>query len=522
MKKRNQLPDSYTYSTLFNGLAINGKTASVGRRAVALWNSLNNPNSKIKPSVLLTNAALRACAAANDMDAVWAIAGAIPDEGADAANSITYTTILNAMRFSTEINPMDQRAPTTPTEEQQAAMDTIVAQGRQIWTDIISRWTSARLTVDEDLVCAMGRLLHAGVRPQDWDDIFSLCKQTMDIPRPAAGLLKRDSRFNPQIIHQLPPPFGRSDRTVVAEPDDLEMIGKEFSVPAGKRGIWVKPTNQTLTLLIETCQKMFLRQAGEQVWKQLTDPKGLAIKPDSVSLHAYLRLLRQSKASAETVRFVRDAMKDERPQAKTFFIAMSACLKNQFSPNAMREATELMDIMASRMHAVDIRTAAKYMNLAIQSPHAQDTLVALAYMTPRQTKLWEILKNGSEKDKEMLLELGKLVVSGFDRVIYVKTQKKEEGKHSVEEYKERKAVWTYVVQRLVNGGERVRNPMSDEELTLLARKKALARFARKKDRERMRDRRRAGLVAKVEPVGLAKGKGTSSPNKLAVLESDIH
>ena len=105
MKKRAQIPDSYTYSTLFNGLATNGNVAGVGRKAVQLWESLNKPTSKVKPSILLTNAALKACASVGQIDALWSIAGAIPDTGSEAANSITYTTILNAMRFSVEVQP---------------------------------------------------------------------------------------------------------------------------------------------------------------------------------------------------------------------------------------------------------------------------------------------------------------------------------------------------------------------------------------------------------------------------------
>ena len=154
MKKRAQIPDSYTYSTIFNGLVANATKANVGRRALELWQSLNAPNSKVKPSILLTNAALKACASANDMDSLWAIAGAIPDSGAQAANSITYTTILNAMKFNSAIE-----IGVVPTPEQLDASATAITQARQIWVDIISRWTTARLTLDEDLVGTMGRLL---------------------------------------------------------------------------------------------------------------------------------------------------------------------------------------------------------------------------------------------------------------------------------------------------------------------------------------------------------------------------
>jgi hypothetical protein len=506
MKKRGQIPDSYTYSALFNGLTANSKSPNVGTRAVALWQSLNNPNSKVKPSILLTNAALKACASANDMDAVWSIAGAIPDQGPESANSITFTTILNAMRFSTEIEIGSEA-----TEQQQIALDTAVAQGRQIWADIVTRWTSARLTLDEDLVNAMGRLLLAGLRPQDWDDIFSLCAQTMNIPRQAPQLDVRDRSYNPNKINRPPAPFGQSDRTIAAAAGDVsESSSKEFNLlpKEKKNGVWVKAANQTLTLLIEACQKMFLVRAGEQYWKLLTGSEAFAIKPDSVSFHAYLRLLRQARASAEALRFVRDEMEGEAAASKTYRIAMSTCVRNQFSPNAMREATELMDIMLMRLKTLDLKTSIMYMKLALESPHAQDALVALGYMTPQRTRLWELLKESSSQNKESLLELSKLIVSAFDRVINMKAVPSQRG---LADYQERKAAWTYAVQRLLNGAERVGSTLSDEELTLLAKKKALQRFERKRERDRMREKRKNSRA-----IGLTEHKGDG----LAVLESD--
>jgi hypothetical protein len=503
MKKRGQIPDSYTYSTLFNGLTAHAKTPNVGTRAAALWQSLNSPNSKVKPSILLTNAALKVCASVKDIDALWTIAGAIPDQGAEAANSITYTTILNAMRFSTEL-----KIGSEGTEEQHMALDTAVAQGRQIWADIISRWASAKLTLDENLVNAMGGLLLAGLRPQDWDDVFSLCAQTMNIPRQPPPLEAKDRSYNPNKRDQIPAPFGRSDRTIDAAPGDVSTAtGKEFSIVPKKKGIWIKATNQTLTLLIETCQKMFLARAAEKYWKLLTGPGEFAIKPDSVSLHAYLRLLRQTKASAEAVRFVRDDMRDISTAGKTYRIAMSTCVRNQFSRNAMREATELMDIMLTRMSSLDLKASIMYMKLALESPHAQDTLVALGYMTPQRTRLHELLKAGSPQDNQTLLDLSKLVVSSFDRVIEAQTVSDQR----IADYKERKATWTYAVQRLLNGGERVRPTMSDEELTLLAKKKALSRFQKKRGRDQMRERRKGS-----RPVAVKEHERDGFP----VLESD--
>ena len=498
MKKRAQIPDSYTYSALFNGLTTNHNTANVGRRAQQLWDSLNSPTSKVKPSILLTNAALKACANAGHMDALWAIAGAIPDSGKEAANSITYTTILNAMRFSTELEPRSEA-----TEEQAVALKTAVAQGRQIWADVISRWTTAKLTLDEDLVCAMGRLLLASQRAQDWDDVFQLCLQTMNVPRASPSLEVRDRTHNPRNINQLPPPFLRSDRTLETAPQDISTTtGQEFrAIKLSNKGVWVKASNRTLTLLMETCQKMFLPKAASQYWKMLTQGHGMdyQVKPDSASCHAYLRMLRQSKSSSEALRFVRDEMQHEQSAAKTFRIAMSTCVRNQYSPNAMREATELMDIMLNRLRAVDIKTGTMYMKLALSSPHMQDTLVALGYVTPRKTNLWELLKSTSQHELDDVAELGRQVISGYDRIMTTRVYSEKSG--GFEDYMKRKAAWTYAVQRSINGGKRSPPVLSDEERMLIAKKKALSRFERMKQRNNIRAKRSKSRIVDVPSDG---------------------
>jgi hypothetical protein len=333
----------------------------------------------------------------------------------------------------------------------------------------------------------------------------------MNIPRASPPLEVRDRSYNPNKVNQLPAPYLQTERTETTPAQDITpTTGQEFNaVPKLKKGVWVKPTNQTLTLLMETCQKMFLPKAAMQYWKTLTQyDTGFFVEPDSPSFHAYLRMLRQSKSSSEAVRFIRDEMKNEPGLAKTFRIAMSTCVKNQMSPNAMREATELMDIMVQRMRYIDPKAGTMFMKLALSSPHVQDTLVAVNYMTPQNTKLWETLKSSSPQRQEEFVELGKHVVSGFDRVMTAKKSSKEVG---FEKTLEMKAAWTYAIQRLLNGGKKTAPIRSDEERVLLEKKKALHRFERKKERDGVRTMRSKSRVVTTMP---------RRDRDLPVLESD--
>ena len=179
MKKRALRPDSYTYLILLRGLANYAHFPQSQARAMALYSAMEAPNSKVQPSLLHTNALLKVCARANDLDSMWAVAARMPEKGAHAADALTFTTILNAMR----IQAVTQKAFGESAEDGIQRRETAILDARKIWKAIISRWHAADLGIDEDLVCAMGRLLLIGERPRDWDDVFSLVQQTMKIPR---------------------------------------------------------------------------------------------------------------------------------------------------------------------------------------------------------------------------------------------------------------------------------------------------------------------------------------------------
>lgn len=55
-------------------------------------------NCPVKPNIIHTNAVLKVCALARDMDALWGVAAKLPTKGFGAPDNLTYTTILNAIR----------------------------------------------------------------------------------------------------------------------------------------------------------------------------------------------------------------------------------------------------------------------------------------------------------------------------------------------------------------------------------------------------------------------------------------
>ncbi|KAI7635778.1 hypothetical protein KC322_g21857, partial [Hortaea werneckii] len=189
MKKRAQFPDSYTYILLLRGLA-GPRTATSKKppknispedvsKAVSLYNSMSAPNSRVKPSIMHTNAVLKVCAFGNDMDAFYGILANLPEVGAGAPDHMTYSIILNAIRRNTGYEALKDLSPTQAVTKRRQA----VSEARAIWREIVMKWRTGAVKMDEELVSAMARCLLVSEKLQDWDDVLSMVRQTMQIDR---------------------------------------------------------------------------------------------------------------------------------------------------------------------------------------------------------------------------------------------------------------------------------------------------------------------------------------------------
>lgn len=391
MKKRAQFPDSYTYTILLRGLSWNAHTSGVLSKALSIYHSLSAPNSRVEPSIMHTNAALKVCARAGDMDALWGVAGKIPENGPAAANAITYITILNAIRQSLLVD-----APKGESEDETAARrERGIMEGRRMWEDIIGRWRRADLAIDEELVCAMGRLLLIGSRPRDWDDVLSLVEQTMDIPRlvPRLGSVERQGAGLPHVRAPNVPEQYRIDDDHLS-PDNVPARGDEFLAltPQGVGSavssplIYVRPGNNTLSLVQEACQKVVANKAAQEYWDLLTDPTTYKITPDLNNLNMRLRNLRQNRASSAAVQVLQQDMMNRaiRPPPGTFRIAMSTCVRDKNNHNSLKNGGQILGMMSKTLEDADPKTVTMYAGLVISFPLAKgsDFIDALTLLNP--------------------------------------------------------------------------------------------------------------------------------------------
>jgi hypothetical protein len=421
MKKRSQFPDSYTYTILLRGLSINAQTSGVLQKALSIYHSLSAPNSRVEPSIIHTNAALRVCARAMDMDALWGIAGKIPEKGPQSANVVTYLTIINAIRQNLLV-----AGPRDETEDETAARrEAGIVEARRLWEGIIARWRDADLKLDEELVCAMGRLLLIGSRPRDWDDVLSLVEQTMDIPRlvPRLGTSERKAAGLPPVRAPRTPAHLRIDHNHLV-PGESPTRGDEF-LPLTPHGVarvvsnpltYVRPGNNTLSVVQEACQKIVANKAAQEYWDLLTDPTTYDIAPDINNLHMRLRNLRQNRASAAAVALLQDDMlaKDIVPKPGTFRIALSTCVRDKNNHNSLQNAGQILQIMLKTLPDADAKSAGLYAGLALNFPLAKgaDLVDALTVLTPVVKSLRLQLGVGGERPQG---RVGATYLSGEER-----------------------------------------------------------------------------------------------------------
>ncbi|KAL8933274.1 MAG: hypothetical protein Q9211_005871, partial [Gyalolechia sp. 1 TL-2023] len=404
MKKRAQPPDAQTYTILLRGFSWHPHPEQTLPRALKIYHSMYAHNCPVQPNAIHTNAALKVCALAKDMDALWGVAAKLPARGSGAADNLTFTIILNAIRAVTWQAYTD--LPDEEVEEKCLRRQRAVMQGRRLWEEIIPRWRAGNLWIDEPLVCAMGRLLLLGTTERDHDDILSLAEQVMGIPRQGRRLPDVEQ---PTDTGERPPASSasvdleESGMSRNAQVDETPVEGDEstgsppeeedaaFSppqslpiptlTPALANVFRDRPTSKvpsvstarpgcnTLSLLLDACIRLHAVRPAQAYWGLLTDPSGpYDIEPDSENYHMYLRLLRYQRASKMTVQLLREMhsgeLKDKKIlQPKTFRIAMSCCVRDKMNRHSLGYGQRILEIMYKAIEPPDVKTCGLYLEL---------------------------------------------------------------------------------------------------------------------------------------------------------------
>lgn len=368
MKRRAQVPDAQTYTIIFNGCSQHHDSAHALEKVLVLYNSMLTEKAPVRPNTIHLNAVLKMCARAGNMEAMFSIVDQMPKKGLTAPNNLTYTTILNALRMHVANSPRDLM---TPMQKRRSQQDTIL-HARHIWAEVIKAWRQGDIWVDEELVCAMGRILLIG-NEQDHDDVLSLVEQTMNIPRqiPRKGTVERhrqDPASQGQKLVQTQAPLSKvsEDSTEPAEDAPPEPI-IPVTFPNSVSGVYVTPGQNTLSLVIQSLTNLPLKDIAGKYWNLFTND--FNVEPDAENYHAYLRVLRLARSSTETVKIMMK-MPQSYMQSKTFRISMSTCVRDKKNHHAFANAGQILDLMQTSLREPEIQALQSYLEVGLMSDAA--------------------------------------------------------------------------------------------------------------------------------------------------------
>ncbi|TLD34101.1 hypothetical protein PspLS_00498 [Pyricularia sp. CBS 133598] len=341
-KKRGQTPNAQTYTIIFDGCAASEHPKLAVGEAVKLYHTLLR-NERLKPNTKHLNAVLKVCSRAGDQEALFSVLQTA--EGDRKADNLTYTTILNSLRVRTAPSDRKPELKGLKKDEREDArrMEAVVSiqRAKAIWEEIVKLWRSGKLIMDEELVCAMGRILKTGDRAAS-SEILDLIEQTMNIPR-----LDKAPLPGPQQ-----PTEGKSAVVMTTRPRS----GMGFA----------RPGRNTLSLLLESLGTTRQTSLAVRYWDIFVQEHGVI--PDSENWFRLLRTLWIGKASGKASEYI-SRMPPQFLRASTVHIALGTCVRDNLNESATANADKILAYAIRTLDTVDALTMRHYLQAVMGNNH---------------------------------------------------------------------------------------------------------------------------------------------------------
>ncbi|KAI1131514.1 hypothetical protein F5Y10DRAFT_275428 [Nemania abortiva] len=337
MKKRAQLPNAQTFTILFRGFARSEHPKLAVAEAVKLYQNMLSVG-RIKPNTIHLNAVLQVCAKAGDLESMFSILSS-SDDPLRSPNNLTYTTILNAMRMNADKDPTDNDPSALSEKEIQKEKQSAIKRAKAIWEEVVSRWKSGSLIIDEELVCAMGRILLLGGYT-DIDSIEGLIEQTMLIPRAEDKSLSEGEG---------------SENTALAVPKP------KIRAPGAPAISHALPGNNSLSMILEALEKTRKTTKAIKYWSLFT--VHYHVVPDADNWTRALRVFRRGKNSGRAATILQD-MPSDMITPKHIRLAMKTCLRDNLNKSAFDNATVILNTMGRIPSVPDAQSLRTYLQVA--------------------------------------------------------------------------------------------------------------------------------------------------------------
>ncbi|KAI1155062.1 hypothetical protein F4825DRAFT_460047 [Nemania diffusa] len=345
MKKRAQQPNAQTFTIIFRGCAKSKHPKLAVAEAVRLYQNMISVG-RIKPNTIHLNAVLQVCAKVGDLDSMFSILNT-SDDPLRSPNNLTYTTILNAMRMNFDKRPGDNE-PSERLEDKEVQQEkqSVIRRAKAIWEEVISRWRSGSLIIDEELVCAMGRILLMGSY-SDIDSIEGLIEQTMMIPRADNKGLSGREGGNAALA---------APRSTIKAP----------GAPAISHAL---PGNNSLSMILEALEKTRRTTKAVKYWNMFTIHYNVVPDPDNWT--RALRVFHRGKNSGRVATALQNMPNDLRTH-KHVRLAMKACLRDNLNKSALDNATAILKTMGQFPNIPDVQSLRTYLQVAHACKRAYD------------------------------------------------------------------------------------------------------------------------------------------------------
>ncbi|KAI4866434.1 hypothetical protein F4820DRAFT_417102 [Hypoxylon rubiginosum] len=415
MKKRAQLPNAQTFTIIFRGLASSSHSKLAVSEAVKIYNTMLASTSRLKPNTIHMNAVLQVCAKAKDIESMFSVAETAND-GLRAPNGLTYTTIFNGLRSAAETSA---RSSLLDLEVRRAKTQAI-QRAKAVWEEVLSKWRAGSLIIDEELVCAMGRVLLMGDY-HDANSVEALVKQTMMISLDS----KPEALKSPEEVKSL-------NRPNADIPPPLQVDKQKIKAPGAPTISHALPGNNSLSMILVALEKTGKTTNVQQYWYIFTEKRGVV--PDADNWHRLLTALQRGKNSWRTALYLGN-MPSELMVPKNFRTAMATCLRDNLNHSAFDHATTVLKIMTAKLPNPDVMVLQTYLRVAYASKlctrkqkKMQDAMTAWGMqLVTAIDNLWkpymmltrQYENDGAESDsKQQLMTLARKMIAACDRVIF--------------------------------------------------------------------------------------------------------
>ncbi|WYZ40270.1 hypothetical protein EsH8_IV_000611 [Colletotrichum jinshuiense] len=361
MKKRGQLPNEQTYTIIFHGCAKSRDPKAAVARAVSIYNTMLKENQRVRPNSIHLNAVLQVCGRAGDLEAMFAIADTADPKTGRRTTAYTYTAIINTLRAQAE---SEEKRKGLSLQEHVELAQTTIKRCKAIWEEIMRNWRKGSLAIDEDLVCAMGRVLLLGGN-KERSEIMLLLEETMSVRDFARSNADKEyaSRMNEKM------------KGIAAPGSEIRK-----PVPSLPKVFYAVPRSNTLSLVLTVLRDSRQTKLGVRYWDHFVHYYG--VKPDIDNWHQLIRIYERSGSSRDAAKAVQQLPPDQTLPIM-YRRALSACINDNMNKNAFANATMVLDKLTSHAAAsreagpLDVRDLNMYLKVAMLS-HFQFRMMAKA------------------------------------------------------------------------------------------------------------------------------------------------